>query len=167
MCGLLRRDGIKMNITIVAIGKKHDAKLSESITEYSERLSHYIKLEWKLLEVKITSSMLDDQIKNLESELLFSAINSADRVILLDERGAQFDSPTLAIKIQSLMNQSTKNLVIVIGGAFGVNENLMQRADFIWSFSKLVFPHQLVRLILVEQLYRAHTILAGEKYHHI
>jgi 23S rRNA (pseudouridine1915-N3)-methyltransferase len=155
-----------MKVTIVAIGKKHDIKLTASIEEYTKRLRHYVKCDWKLLEAKITTSMSEKQIRDAESEILASSFSTEDTVILLDERGNELDSPALANKLQNYMNNGIKNLVIIIGGAYGVNEELMKRADFIWSLSKLVFPHQLVRLILAEQLYRAHTILAGEKYHH-
>lgn len=156
-----------MKITVLAIGKKHDPKLAPTILDYSERLGHYTSLVWRLLEAKITPSMSEPEIKQAESRILQTQINSEDIVILLDENGKQLSSLKLAEKLQNYMNQSTKNLVFIIGGAYGVNEDLMKRADFTWSLSLLVFPHQLVRLIIAEQLYRAHTILAGEKYHHI
>ncbi len=155
-----------MNITILAIGKKHDVKLVSSIEDYTRRLNHYTQFGWKLVEAKIKNSMSEDQIKNVESDALLSAVSEKDIVILLDERGSQLTSPALAEKFQSHMNQGIKSIVLVIGGAYGVNESVMERADFIWSLSKLVLPHQLVRLVLAEQIYRAHTILAGEKYHH-
>ena len=155
-----------MKITIVAIGKKHDPKLLSIIEDYTKRLNHYVKSEWKLVEAKITSSMTNEQIKNAESDVMSSLLSNEDTVILLDERGTELSSVELATKLQHFMNSSTKNMVFIIGGAYGVNEKLMKRADFTLSLSKLVFPHQLVRLILIEQLYRAHTILAGEKYHH-
>ncbi len=155
-----------MKITIVAIGKKHDARLISSIEEYTKRLRHYVKCEWKLVEAKITSSMSENQIREIESEILTLSFSAEDTVILLDERGDELDSPALANKLQDYMNKGTKNVVVIVGGAYGVSEELINRADFVWSLSQLVFPHQLVRLILAEQLYRAHTILAGEKYHH-
>lgn len=155
-----------MKITILAIGKKHDPKLKVAIEDYTARLSHYTKLEWKLTEAKITPTMSEDEIRKIESGLLLSHISLGNRVVLLDEYGAELGSAELAQKLQDYMNYSTKNLIFVIGGAYGVNEELKNRADFTWSLSPLVFPHQLVRLILIEQLYRAQTILAGEKYHH-
>ena len=156
-----------MKITIVAIGKKHDSRLVEAIENYSARLTHYVKLEWKPLEAKITPTMSKEHIKNIESEVLLLQTSAEDTVIILDENGTSLSSPALARKLQHYMNQSIKNLVIIIGGAYGVSDALLKRADFIWSISPLVFPHQLVRLILAEQLYRAHSIIAGEKYHHI
>jgi len=155
-----------VKITILAIGKKHDSKLEASIKDYTSRLNHYVKCEWKLVEAKITASMNDDQIRRKESDTLRVHISDSDVVTLLDERGTELVSPALAGRIQKFMNSGVQNVIFIIGGAYGVDELLMQRADFILSLSKLVFPHQLVRLILVEQLYRAHTILAGEKYHH-
>lgn len=156
-----------MKITIVAIGKKHDPKLVSAIEDYSARLSHYAKLRWSLVEAKTSSSMNSDQVKQRESDILLDQISDGDVVVLLDERGTQVTSPQLADKIQGYKNTSVKHLVFTIGGAFGVNNDVMQRADFTWSLSKLVLPHQLVRIMLVEQLYRAHTILAGEQYHHM
>lgn len=155
-----------MNITILAIGKKNDPKMLAAVEEYIKRLSHYTKLNWKLVEAKVTSSMIPDQIKDAESDVLIKHLPSSSAVVLLDETGENLSSPQLAKKLQGYKNSSTKNLVFVIGGSYGVSEKVKDRSDFVWSLSNLVFPHQLVRLILIEQLYRAHTILAGEKYHH-
>lgn len=111
--------------------------------------------------------MNTDQIKMVESDLLLKNIEPNDEVVLLDETGNQLSSVELSNRLQRYMNHGNKNVVFIIGGAFGVSEELMRRSNYTLSLSKLVFPHQLVRLILIEQLYRAHTILAGEKYHHI
>lgn len=155
-----------MKIIILAISKKNDKMLTNAISDYSQRLRHYTKLEWNLVETKILPSFSEDEIRRAESELLLQALDPEDTIILLDEIGEQLQSPQLAKKLQSYMNRATRSLIFIIGGAYGVDERLKDRADFIWSLSELVFPHQLVRLILAEQLYRAHTILAGEKYHH-
>lgn len=155
-----------MKITILAVGKKHDPKLELAIEEYMKRLKHYADVSWELAEAKLTSSMSPKEVKRVESELLSSKIREEDTVLVLDETGTQYNSIQFAEKIQQWQNQSTKRLVIIIGGAYGVDQTIMKRARSIWSLSSLVFPHQLVRLILVEQLYRAHTILAGERYHH-
>lgn len=98
--------------------------------------------------------------------MILEQIRKEDLLVLLDERGKQLSSPELAQFIQQKANSSVKNLVFLIGGAFGVDNAVTQRADFVWSLSKLVFPHMLVRLILAEQVYRACTILKNEKYHH-
>lgn len=155
-----------MKITLLAIGKKHDPKLQAAIEDYTGRLSHYCTVRWHLVEAKITASMSNTQIIAEESATILRSIPVQSTVILLDETGDILSSTQVAEKLQKLMNNGTKEVVIIIGGAFGVSSAVKQRADFTWSLSKLVFPHQLVRLILVEQLYRAHTILAGEKYHH-
>ena len=156
-----------MNITVLAIGKKHDPRLQAANEDYTRRLGHYVRLRWNLVEAKVTSSMSPEQIRQVESDTLAHHITEGNIVILLDETGSQLTSLDLSQKLQHYMNTATKEIIFVVGGAYGVDEKLMKRADFVWSLSKLVFPHQLVRLILVEQLYRAHTILAGEKYHHI
>ena len=156
-----------MKITILAIGKKHDSKIAPAIDDYNKRLNHYTEVTWKLIEAKISSSMNTDQIKMVESDLLLKNIEPNDEVVLLDETGNQLSSVELSNRLQRYMNHGNKNVVFIIGGAFGVSEELMRRSNYTLSLSKLVYPHQLVRLILIEQLYRAYTILAGEKYHHI
>lgn len=155
-----------MKITILAVGKKHDPKLELAIEEYMKRLKHYADVSWELVEAKLTSSMSPEEVKRVEAELLFAKIRPEDTVVLLDETGTQYNSMQFAEKIQQWQNQSTKRLVIIIGGAYGVDHTIMKRAKSTWSLSPLVFPHQLIRLILTEQLYRAYTILAGEHYHH-
>lgn len=155
-----------MKVEVLAIGKNHDPKLATAIDDYSQRLNHYVGFSWKILDAKTSSSASPEYLKKIESELLVSNIDQTDKVILLDETGQQLSSLELADRLQSFMNQSVKKIVFVIGGAYGVSDEIIQRSDLVLSLSKLVFPHQLVRLILAEQLYRAHTILAGEKYHH-
>lgn len=114
----------------------------------------------------IPHSKLDgQQARQEESERILARLHPQDFVILLDERGQMFDSPTLSCQLNELFVQG-KNITIVIGGAFGVSVALIQRANLVWSLSPLVFPHQLVRLILAEQLYRAQEIARGSKYHH-
>lgn len=154
-----------MRITILAIGKKHEPKLEAAILDYTKRLGHYTQATWRLVEIKL-GNLSAEEIKRAETKLLIAQIKPEDKVILLDETGVQLSSPENAEKLQKHLNKGTKHLVFIIGGAYGVTDELKTRADFIWSLSPLVFPHQLVRLILVEQLYRAHTILASEKYHH-
>ena len=111
------------------------------------------------------SKLEGQQARQEESERILARLHPQDFVILLDEHGQMFDSPTLSRQLNELFAQS-KNIIIVIGGAFGVSTELTRRADLVWSLSPLVFPHQLVRLILAEQLYRAQEIARGSKYHH-
>lgn len=157
-----------MKITLISIGKQHDEVLANAILNFTKRLNNYFIADWLLLSSpKNASSLSITDLKNEEAKLLLSKLNKEDVVVLLDETGKQFSSIELAHYLQQQANASAKKLVFVIGGAFGVNDAVKQRANFIWSLSKLVFPHMLVRLILAEQLYRACTILKNEKYHHI
>lgn len=151
-----------MSIRIISVGKKHEAWILEGITRYQKRLHQPFLLEWVL----IPHSVRDGTLARLdESQHILSKLATQDYVILLDEIGTNLDSPTFAQLIDNQLN-SSKQIVIIIGGAYGVDQTLHQRADFIWSLSRLVFPHQLVRLILTEQLYRAQEIAHGNPYHH-
>lgn len=157
-----------MKITLISIGKQHDDALVQAITNFTKRLNNYFTSEWLLLATpKNAASLSIQDLKKEEAKLLLSKTSKEDVVVLLDETGKQFSSTELANYIQQQANLSIKKLVFIIGGAFGVDETIKQRANLIWSLSKLVFPHMLVRLILVEQLYRACTILKNEKYHHV
>lgn len=149
-------------IRIIAIGKKHESWIADGVERYQKRLQGPWKCEWVLLP----HSMLEGaQARLEESERICSRLALSDYVILLDERGKLLGSPVLSAKITTLQDQS-KSIVVIIGGAYGVSDELMRRADLMWSLSLLVFPHQLVRLILAEQLYRAQAIAAGHPYHH-
>ena len=119
-----------------------------------------------LRRAKQKKSFTPAEIKKSESESLINALEKDDILIALDENGKQYTSEGVADFIQQCANQSSRNIIFLIGGAYGLHETILQRANFKWSLSKLVFPHQLVRLILAEQIYRACTILRNEKYHH-
>ena len=149
-------------IKIISVGKKHESWLQPGIERYQKRLRAPWNIEWVLLP---HSALDDSRARQEESERILNRLDDDDIVLLLDEVGLQLDSPSLATKLEDYFI-SGKRLTIVIGGAFGVSERLKSRADFIWSLSRLVFPHQLVRLILVEQLYRAQSIADGTRYHH-
>lgn len=153
-----------MKITFLTVGKAHESYIQDGVNIFTKRISHYYKVDWKI----VTPSKLSDPktIKKEEAVAILKCLQSDDVLILLDERGKNISSPELATLIQQKANQSTQHLVFLIGGAFGVAPEIMQRAHFTWSISKLVFPHMLVRLILAEQIYRACSILANEKYHH-
>lgn len=150
-------------IKIIAIGKKHEKWILNGIQEFEKRLKKPYDLRWDILPHSVFS---DDKARFEESERIMKALRSSDCVILLDERGQNISSPDLAKIIESKFVNS-QNIVIVIGGAYGVSEELRSRADFMWSLSKLVFPHQIVRLILTEQIYRVQEISSGGKYHHV
>ncbi len=149
-------------ITIVAIGKKHEDWVEPGIELYEKRLKQPYDCRWVLLP---HSSLEGVRAREEESERILSRIKPSDYVVLLDETGQSFDSPGLARFCEESFS-SSKQLVFVIGGAYGVNAALQERANITWSLSKLVFPHQLVRLLLIEQLYRVQEIARGGKYHH-
>lgn len=152
-----------MNILVISVGKKHSPILVNAINDYSERLGHYVSLEWAFVS---PSGKNESEACKIESERIKERLNTNDEVWLLDERGKMLSSITLAKKLDDQQNNSQKRLVIIIGGAYGIDDSLLQYVNFIWSLSDLVFPHQLVRLILVEQIYRGFSILNGSKYHH-
>ena len=151
-----------MPIRILAIGKKHEAWVDEGISRYEKRLQRPFETSWQLLP---HSAREGDAARTEESSRILAKINDDDYVILLDERGTNLDSPSLSSYLLSSLQRS-QPIVVIIGGAYGVDESVHQRANLIWSLSKLVFPHQLVRLILAEQIYRAQEIAAGRPYHH-
>ena len=151
-----------MPIRIIAVGKKHESWIVDGLKRYQERLKRPFITEWVFLP---HSDLPNTSARQEESKRILSRLNTADYVILLDETGKNIDSPELSRLLLSPLD-SSREVVIVIGGAFGVDDTVHQRADFVWSLSRLVFPHQLVRLILIEQIYRAQEIAAGKPYHH-
>jgi 23S rRNA (pseudouridine1915-N3)-methyltransferase len=156
-----------MRISLWSVGKVHDPYVKAGVEEFSKRIGRYYKVDWQLIPTPknaATLSEMDLQIK--EGEIILEWLQPDDYLIALEETGKQHSSEELANFIQQRANESRKRLVFLIGGAYGLSDAVLKRADHKWSLSKLVFPHQLVRLILVEQLYRACTILRGEKYHH-
>jgi len=151
-----------MKILIISVGKKHDLDLADAINKYQDRISRQISLDWLIIA---PSTLSENQARDAESKLISDKLGLDDEVWLLDERGQNINSPDISKKLENT-SLSAKRLVIIIGGAYGVNDGLRSRADFVWSLSNLVFPHQIVRLLLVEQLYRALEIKKGSGYHH-
>ena len=149
-------------IRILAIGKRHESWIQDGLERYEKRLRAPWNAEWVLLP---HSAREDTQARNEESQAVLSRIQDADYVILMDETGKTLSSPALSAHLRTQID-SSRRIVVVIGGAYGVNDSLISRANFVWSLSPLVFPHQLVRLILIEQLYRAQEIFLGKPYHH-
>lgn len=149
-----------MKITILTIGKKHETWIKPGVFRFLECLRAPFAAEMTIIP---HSSFTSDRARQEESERILSRIKPTDFVILLDERGKNLTSPEVS---QLITDNSHRQTVIIIGGAYGVTEEARERADIIWSLSKLVFPHQLVRLILAEQLYRAQEIAKGSQYHH-
>lgn len=151
-----------MAVKIISVGKKHDSWVSDGIERYETRLKKPYDAQWVLLP---HSSLQDAAARQEESERILSRCDDRDFVILLDERGDELASPQLASLLDNTFTAG-RTVTFVIGGAYGVDDRVHQRADIVWSLSPLVFPHQLVRLILIEQLYRAQQISAGHPYHH-
>ena len=151
-----------MPLKVLTVGKKHESWVSEGIERYQKRLRTPFSFEWVLLP---HSSLESDRARQEESERILSRLNGDDYVVLLDERGKALDSPALSDLLSQQLHAS-RTVVIIIGGAYGVDSTVHNRAQFIWSLSPLVFPHQLVRLILTEQIYRAEQISLGGAYHH-
>ena len=156
-----------MKIQIWSIGKVHDKALKTSIDDFTKRCNNYFPVEWNIIPVPRNAGMMSEMdLKKKEAELILQWIEKKDYLVALDERGKQFSSESLAGFVQSRANESTRRLVFLIGGAFGLDQLILKRANLKWSLSQLTFPHQLVRVLLIEQLYRAFTILRNEKYHH-
>ncbi|HEU5122117.1 MAG TPA: 23S rRNA (pseudouridine(1915)-N(3))-methyltransferase RlmH [Candidatus Saccharimonadales bacterium] len=149
-------------IQIFAVGKKHESWVASGIERYEKRLKKPFNTEWQIIP---HSSRESAKARQDESERLLARLKVDDFVVLLDERGTIIDSPALSHSLEAPLAHS-RRVVMIIGGAYGVTDRVHERADLIWSLSKLVFPHQLVRLILVEQLYRAQEIIGGHAYHH-
>ncbi len=156
-----------MKIHLWSIGKAHEVYVKSGIEVFTKRIGHYYPVEWKLiLGPKNALNLTIEELKKSEADIILNGLNKTDILILLDEKGKQLSSEELAGTIQAYADKSEKDLYFLIGGAYGVDDKLKQRANVNWSLSKLVFPHQLVRLILAEQIYRACTINRNEKYHH-
>ena len=156
-----------MKIYFWSVGKSHEPYVKEGIELFTKRISHYFPVEWKIFTTaKNAASFSEEQIKKAEAANILNALQNDDVLIALDENGKQWNSIELANFIQQKGNEGSKNIIFLIGGAYGIHESVFKRCHFKWSLSKLVFPHQLVRLILSEQIYRACTILKNEKYHH-
>lgn len=157
-----------MKIQFWSVGKTHEAYIKQGVEDFTNRCGKYFSTEWLIIaSPKNAAALSEQELKKQEAKLVLQQLSKDDYLILLDERGKQFSSTELAVFIQQRANESTKRLVFLIGGAFGVDAIVAQRANYTWSLSKLVFPHMLVRLILAEQVYRACTILKNEKYHHL
>lgn len=156
-----------MRITFICIGKTTQPFLISGENEYLKRLSHYCKLDRiELNDLKNNKNMQREQIKKEEGKLFLSRIDVNDYVLLLDERGKQYSSVEFAEFIENKQMEGTRNLVIIVGGAFGFSPEVYQRANGMISLSKMTFSHQMIRMLFFEQLYRAHTILKKEPYHH-
>ncbi|HZX57602.1 MAG TPA: 23S rRNA (pseudouridine(1915)-N(3))-methyltransferase RlmH [Mucilaginibacter sp.] len=156
-----------MKITLLLIGKTEDAYLREGISKYLNRLRHYARIDFvEIPELKNTKALTQEQHKAKESELILKKLLPTDQVILLDEKGVQLTSPQFADYLDKKAISSVSNLVFIVGGPYGFDQSVYQRANDKISLSRMTFSHQMVRLFFAEQLYRAYTIIKGEPYHH-
>jgi len=156
-----------MKISFWSVGKTNEPYIKAGVEEFTRRISKYFKTDWNIIPVPKNAGMMSEMdLKKKEGETILGWLNKDDYLVALDGKGKQLSSEGLADFIQARANESTKQLIFLIGGAYGIDETVLKRADYIWSLSQLTFPHQLVRLILAEQVYRACTIIRNEKYHH-
>lgn len=146
-----------MKFTFISVGKQNDFDIKDAVLDYTKRISRYFPVEWKLIQ---TSE------KNKEGEMVLKGLDSGDFVVTLDDKGKEMTTEELAGFIEKRMSASDKRIVFIIGGAYGFSPDVYKRANFKWSLSKLTFPHQLVRLILSESVYRAISVIKKEPYHH-
>lgn len=155
-----------MKALLILVGKTRDKLYSHAIDDYKGRIGHYVPFEIVTIpELKNTSSLTEQQQKDKEGEMILSHIQPSDMVVLLDERGVEQRSMEFAKWLQKMQN-TVRRLIFVIGGPYGFSSDVYRRANHQVSLSKMTFSHQMVRLIFVEQLYRACTIIKGEPYHH-
>lgn len=156
-----------MQIKLLVIGKTDSTQLSELTDEYIQRLKHYIKFDLEILpDIKNSKNLSEAQQKDKEGEAILKKLSATDVLILLDENGKQYTSVDFSSFLQKKMNAGIKQLVLVIGGPYGFSDALYTKAQSKISLSKMTFSHQMIRLFIVEQVYRAFTILKNEPYHH-
>ena len=156
-----------MNIKLLAIGKTDNKALQTLIDDYTKRLSFYVKFDLEIIaDIKNVKNLSEKQQKEKEGELILSKIGNTDHLVLLDENGKTFSSVGFADELQKKMNTGIKTLVFVIGGPYGFSEEVYKKANGKISLSAMTFSHQMVRLFIIEQIYRGFTILKNEPYHH-
>lgn len=156
-----------MNIKLIAVGKTDNKSLLVLMEDYIKRLNFYIKFELEIIpDIKNAKNLSQDQQKQKEAELILSKITPSDYLVLLDENGKEFTSVGFSEELQKRMNTGIKTLVFVIGGPYGFSQELYQASKGKISFSKMTFSHQMIRLFVIEQIYRGFTILKNEPYHH-
>lgn len=156
-----------MKIKLIVVGKTTDRNLAELIDEYSNRLKFYVTYELLIIpELKNAKNLTPEQQKEKEGIAILAKLEKLDEVILLDDKGKEFTSVNFAAFLSNKMLFSNKSMIFVVGGPYGFSQPVYQRADSLFSLSKMTFSHQMIRLLFTEQLYRAMTIIKGEPYHH-
>jgi 23S rRNA (pseudouridine1915-N3)-methyltransferase len=156
-----------MEIQLICIGKTDNNDLQKLILNYQDRLKHYIKFTLQIIpDIKGAKNLSQEQQKNKEAELIERQIKSSDLVVLLDEHGKEYSSVGFSEFLNKKMNSGSKRLIFIIGGAYGFSKKIHQKYNSKIALSQMTFSHQMIRLLFVEQLYRAYTILKNEPYHH-
>lgn len=156
-----------MKITIISIGKTTDKPVQILMKEYLKRLKHYIKTEWvEIPDYKNRGKVTSEELKKVEGGLILSKVKPGDVMVLLDEKGKEYTSNEFSEFFKKKMNSGIKNLVFVIGGAYGFSDEVYAKSQGKIALSKMTFPHQLIRVFILEQIYRGFTIIKGEPYHH-
>ena len=156
-----------MKIVLVVVGKTNEKYLIEGISDYQKRLKHYAKFQIvEISNIKNAKNFSETELIRKEGEMILKQINTSDHLVLLDDKGNNFSSPSFAEKLQQWMISGKKRLVFVVGGAYGFSQEVYNRGNEKLSLSRMTFSHQMVRLFFVEQLYRGYTILNNEPYHH-
>ena len=156
-----------MKIKLIAIGKTDDKNLIQLIDNYQNRLKHYVKFELEIIpDIKNAKNLSESQQKEKEGELILAKLQNTDQLVLLDDKGKHFTSIEFSQYLQKKMNSGIKQLVLVIGGPYGFSEAVYKKANGKLSLSKMTFSHQMIRLFIIEQVYRGFTILKNEPYHH-
>ena len=156
-----------MKIVLLTIGKTSEKYLIKGIAQYQKRLKHYTQFEMlEIPNLKNAKNFSNAELMKKEGELMMKQLQNSDHLVLLDDKGKDFTSLKFSQKLQSWMLSGKKRLVFVVGGAYGFSEDIYARGNEKLSLSKLTFSHQMVRLFLVEQIYRGYTILNNEPYHH-
>lgn len=155
-----------MNITVMVVGKNTEDFVKAGLSKYYNRIQHYINIKHlEINELKDKKNYAPAQVKERESAFILQQVPKSSILVLLDEGGTQYSSIEFASFLQRQMNKGSKDLCFIIGGAFGVTEEIRTKADHVISMSKMTFTHQFVRVVLAEQIYRAFTILRNEPYH--
>ena len=156
-----------MNTKLLAIGKTDNKALQSLIDDYTKRLSFYVKFDLDIIpDIKNVKNLSEAQQKEKEGELILAKLTATDQLVLLDENGKSFSSVGFSDELQKKMNSGIKTLVFVIGGPYGFSDAIYAKAQGKISLSAMTFSHQMVRLFVIEQIYRAFTILRNEPYHH-
>jgi 23S rRNA (pseudouridine1915-N3)-methyltransferase len=156
-----------MEIKLIGIGKTDKTELDQLIKSYQNRLMHYVRFSFEIIpDLKNSKNLSEKLQKKEEGKIILSKISNSDRLILLDENGQEMNSVGFSNFLQKQMNSGLKRLVLVIGGPYGFSEAVYKKASSKLALSKMTFSHQMVRLFIIEQLYRSFTILKNEPYHH-